>query len=221
MSLKLLEWDTKFFKKRIARLDVDSDNVSTYLNQLKNFDIVYIYSDSEIFIDAPLMDIKVTYSKRVLNVHSINEVIQFDLNKHDYDQLLELVYLSGHESRFLKDQSFGIKEFKRLYKKWIDNSIEDKDTIVLIHYDGVNIDGFVTVKNIVNNSQIGLIAVDREKQGRGIGRKLLDSVESIIEIGNNLVIDTQQSNQGASKFYESLGFKLKCKKYIYHYKSQL
>ena len=218
MRLILLEWDTKFFNKRIGRLDIGSNNEFEYLNQLKDFDIVYIFSPVKISIDAPLMDVKVTYSKSIETVTTINEIVQFDIHNHDYDQLLELVYQSGHDSRFLKDPSFGINDFKRLYKQWIDSSIADKNTLVLIHYDGVNIGGFVTLKNNINYSQIGLIAVDSENHGNGIGKKLINAVESKLKIGKMLLVATQQTNIVACKFYENLGFIVEKKEYIYHYK---
>lgn len=218
MNINLLEWDTKFFNKKIGRLDIGSNNEFDYLNQLKDFDIVYIYSPVKISIDIPLMDVKVTYSKSIETVTTIiNEIVQFDIHNHDYNQLLELVYQSGHDSRFLKDLSFGINDYKRLYKQWIDNSIDDKGTIVLIHSDGVNIGGFVTFKSNINYSQIGLIAVDSENQGKGIGKKLIQAVEKSLISQKRLIVATQETNKRACKFYESLGFKIIKKEFIYHY----
>jgi dTDP-4-amino-4,6-dideoxy-D-galactose acyltransferase len=217
MSIILLEWDTKFFNKKIGRLNIGSESIFNYLNQLNDFDIVYVFSNFEISIDALLMDIKVTYSKSVENVPTKNEIVLFDIDKHDYDQLLELAYLSGFDSRFLKDSSFGEIEFKRLYKQWIDNSINDKDTLVLISQNDKSIEGFVTVKKYHTYAQIGLIAVNPSIQGKGIGGNLIHAVENHLKISFKLIVATQETNVGACKFYENLGFTLENKEYIYHY----
>ena len=218
MKIILLDWDTNFFKKKIGRLDVQPNNKFEHFNQLKNFDIVYIFSPVMISIDAPLIDIKVTYSKSIRNLTKKNEVVQFDINKHDYNQLLELVYFSGHDSRFLKDSSFGEIEFKRLYKQWIDNSINNKDTLVLISQKGKIIEGFITVKRDKSYAQIGLVAVNPNNLGKGIGKRLIQAVENHLKKNFKLSVATQETNVGACKFYESMGFTIEKKEYIYHYK---
>jgi dTDP-4-amino-4,6-dideoxy-D-galactose acyltransferase len=218
MSINLLEWDTNFFKKRIGKLNLGSESIFNFTNQLNNFDIVYIFSDSKILINAPLMDVKVTYKKTIQKkISLVRDIVQFDVSKHDYNKLLMLTYQSGHHSRFLKDSSFSINDFKRLYKQWINNSIDDKNTLVFIHYDGLNINGFVTVTNEINFAQIGLIAVDSETQGKGIGKELIKAAERSLEIGKSIFVSTQETNIGACKFYESLGFEIIKKEFIYHY----
>jgi len=218
MNLRLLEWDTKFFNKRIGRLDLESNSNIEYPNQLKDFDIVYIFSPIKLSIAAPLMDIKLTYSKSIENIPSIDEIEHFDIHSHNYNQLLDLVYLSGHDSRFLKDSVFGEIEFKRLYKQWIDNSINDEDTLVLISQADNKIEGFVTVKIHENYGQIGLIAVNPIKHGKGIGRNLIYAVENHLKKYFKLLVATQETNVNACKFYENLGFTLEKKEYIYHYR---
>jgi dTDP-4-amino-4,6-dideoxy-D-galactose acyltransferase len=221
MRIKLLEWDTQFFNKRIGSLylDLTPQKELKNLSNLNDFDIVYIFSSEEISIQAPLMDIKVTYSKSIKKTSSINEVIKFNISKHDYNQLLELSYQSGHDSRFLKDPSFGLFQFKRLYKRWIDNSIDDNETLVLIHPNKENIEGFVTVKKNMNYAQIGLIAVKPNSHGKGIGKKLIQAVENQLKDGLKLIVATQETNTGACKFYENLGFRLEKNEYIYHLKN--
>ena len=219
MNINLLEWDTKFFKKLIGRIDLGPNFDLKYLNQLNDFDIIYIFSPVMISIEAPLMDIKVTYSKSIeIHVSSLNNIVPFDIYKHDYDQLLELTYQSGHDSRFLKDDSFGPYQFKRLYKQWIENSINDLDTIVLIYLNQDIIEGFVTVKKDKSNAQIELIAVNPNNHGKGIGRNLINAVENNLPKGIRLFVATQETNVGACKFYENLGFSLVKKEYIYHHK---
>jgi ribosomal protein S18 acetylase RimI-like enzyme len=125
--------------------------------------------------------------------------------------------LSGHDSRFLKDSFFGEDAFKNLYKRWIDNSIREEGINVLVYIENNRILGFVTYSKKETDSSIGLFAVDPIAQGKGVGLKLIQAVESHLGSNKYLVVPTQETNLNACKFYKKLGFKLEYKQYIYHY----
>ena len=96
-------------------------------------------------------------------------------------------------------------------KKFADNLyvyLEDNNTV-----------GFVTYK--INNdfATIGLIAVNPNYQGRGIGGKLLKFVENKL-IENNikiLLIPTQFQNEEACFFYKKHGYQIHETTIINHY----
>ena len=68
--------------------------------------------------------------------------------------------------------------------------------------------GFVTVKNSNDFSTIGLIAVNNNYQGRGIGKQLINIVENYcLELNiNELRIPTQKENISACNFYKKLDY---------------
>ena len=81
------------------------------------------------------------------------------------------------------------------------------------------IGGFVTVQRDGNTAKIGLIAVNPNIQGKGIGTKLLQAAE-YYAIKNNMdkmLIPTQKENISACSFYKKNGYSVKEETIIKHY----
>ena len=113
--------------------------------------------------------------------------------------------------------NFSENEFKRLYKRWIDNSIENDNAKVLGVIENKELVGFISFKKNLMNHVVELISVKEGMQGKGLGRKLIYAAEGHIEQGDLLMVSTQLKNEKACKFYEALGFEFNSVKYIYHY----
>lgn len=217
--IKKLDWDSSFFAKEIGKtiIDINFDLKEFYLKAV-HFDLVYLFSDSPIAINAKLMDIKYFYSKSVKQYFvKDSSVSLFNSNEDDYNQLLALTYVSGHESRFVKDSFFDASDFKRLYKHWIDKNLSEVNNQVLVYKIKKKIVGFVSFSKNEDQAAIELIAVDEIYQGQGLGKLLIQEVENKLSPNSILSVPTQESNIGACKFYMKYGFNLKNKIYIYHY----
>lgn len=217
--IEFLKWDSDFFGSKIGRYNYLSDTESFPEDEnFKIYDLVYIFSNKPIpSLFNCLMDIKVFYEKLTVEKPKSNNLSAFDPNLHSFNQLLELVYLSGHESRFLKDPFFGVKDFEKMYKKWIEKSLEDQLSQVLVYAERDNLIGFVSFSNGQSINKIDLIAVKKSHQGKGIGALLIDGVENRLGIKKKIRVPTQQSNLGACKFYNNQGFNKVETRYIYHY----
>ena len=220
--INFLHWDTDFFKRKIGRVDVlNKLNLKEFYNEAKYYDLVYVFAENPLDFNANLVDVKLTYVKRTLHENinfAINHKIErFDSQKHNYRKLLELVYLSGHESRFFKDPFFGENNFKKLYETWINKNINEIKNDVLIYNIDDRIAGFVSFSNTQKKASIELIAVDPVYQGLGLGIKLMKAVENLLPKNFVLTVPTQESNKKACKFYLKYGFKLHDKKYVYHF----
>jgi dTDP-4-amino-4,6-dideoxy-D-galactose acyltransferase len=216
-EIQVLDWDSNFFSKKIGKCEVQHDFIDDdFYNSAKYFDLVYVFSTKPIQINARLMDVKLTFVKQTsLSKIKHQDISFFDKKKFSYEQLLFLVYLSGHESRFLKDRFFNKQDFKRMYKKWIDNNL--KNDYVLVKITNQRISGFVSYSVHENFSYIHLIAVHPDFQGQGIGKSLINELESNLKENSILKVPTQESNIGACNFYKAFGFKAITKQYIYHY----
>jgi dTDP-4-amino-4,6-dideoxy-D-galactose acyltransferase len=132
--------------------------------------------------------------------------------------LLNLALLSGHKSRFKKDNHLNHK-FESLYKLWIKKSLsgEMADAVFVAQSNDI-IQGFVTVKKKNNHGQIGLIAVAPEAQGKGFGSKLLQAAEYWY-VQNNIkkcTVVTQLDNIGACKLYERIGYRKEKTELVFH-----
>ena len=123
------------------------------------------------------------------------------------------------QPRFKIDLEFKSNEYSKLYKKWLDKSIDDKKTKVFINLIDNKIAGFITLEEEENCFNIGLLAVEEEFKGRGVAASLIKYCEYFtFEKGkNHIEVVTQGHNIPAIKFYKKNGFKINKIKYIHHY----
>ena len=214
MIVKLLEWESNFFDKKIGL--ISGAHIDNKIDYLYNYDIIYLNQnkDQEIKITGfkkLYKEKKITYSKQLkLNLSTGNNNIfsVFDID-YNISDIYSLAYESGKYSRFKLDPAFTEIEFKKLYKIWVDNSINKSIADnVLVYKNNNKITGFVSYKIKENYAQIGLIATSPCIQGKGIGSKLINAVETeLINAGiKELKIQTQLTNTVACNFYVKLGY---------------
>ena len=214
-----LSWDSDFFSKEIGKVEViDTFDESSFYQQAKKYDMVYVFTSKPIDIKANLVDVKFIFEKKVHHDNKNKSAVKyFNNNLDDYNELLELAYVSGHESRFKKDNFFGEEKFKKLYQKWLDKNLNESNHHVLVYKNYQRTVGFVSYQINAGEAAIHLIAVNPNYQGQGIGKKLIQAVENKLPELYKLNVPTQKDNKSACKFYENYGFTLKQKQYIYHF----
>jgi dTDP-4-amino-4,6-dideoxy-D-galactose acyltransferase len=224
MMIKLLEWDSSFFNRRIGLLDLKSG--SPNFEDLNDWDLVYIICNEDFTLDInkfnrTYSETKVVFSKMIIErKEPIDENISVAKKNDNKKQIYNLALESGKFSRFNLDKKFKRAEFKKLYYKWVDNSFtkEFADAVLVYKFEN-EIIGFVTYKISDDFATIGLIAISPLYQGKGLGRKLINAVETELvdrHIGE-LRIPTQFQNAIACEFYMKLGYKIIEKKIIIHY----
>lgn len=227
--IKTLNWDSNFFNFSVGIIKTDGNNVD-FKNIKKNasdFKLIYIFSEKPLnFKELVLVDIKVVFCKKINYMESLlkNEKIvitDYDKDLHNYEKLLQLAYLSGEYSRFKIDDNFPRSAFNSLYKKWLDNSLNNKiadKVYITTPTSSIIPNGFISFKVIAKTCIIGLISVDINTQKSGIGKTLINKVEEYCFINKieNIEVATQMANFGANKFYKKCNFKIKSKTYIYH-----
>lgn len=233
-DFSLLEWDTRFFGYKIAKIVVSQDSkaqIDQTVSILKSedFKLAYIFvspeddnsNNSIKACSGQLVDEKVTYS------YSIDETVIYKVD--DYivvynedtasTELIELTLQSGAYSRFKIDPNFRNNEYVTLYKEWINKSVarEIADQ-VLVYKEEDHILGFITLRIAEGQGTIGLLAVDENSRGKSIGKKLLTS--SFAYFQNNRItrieVVTQRGNQIACRFYEACGFNVSEIVNVYH-----
>ncbi len=176
-----LEWDSNFFKLEVGDLNL----INSVLPNCDNFDLIYLKTKKgeEIKInnfEKTYTETKIIFRKFLNGLkNSYNAV--FDISEIDYslEELYQLAYESGKHSRFKLDTRIDSNKFFELYELWIINSLNKKfaDDIFVYQEDSTII-GFVTYKVTNNYATIGLIAVSPNHQGKGIGKQLIDKVET-------------------------------------------
>lgn len=115
-------------------------------------------------------------------------------------------------SRFHLDPEFPDDVANRSKREWAENGLHGRrGDRMLVAVDDGSVVGFC----LLAGSVIDLIGVDTDAQGRGVGTALVAAV--IDFLGDAPVsVGTQVANQGATRFYERLGFELESSAYDLH-----
>lgn len=219
--MRRLDWDSSFFKLEVGEIRINDDLKN---DNYSNFDLIYVKKNEEISIPGFKLNYeenKVIFEKEIITIiEESNCVKQFSTVKYNIEEIYNLAYESGKYSRFLKDSLFGESNFKKLYKEWVDNSINKQfaDDIFLYFIEDKLV-GFVTYKKHLTYGQIGLIAVNKNFQGKGIGRQLVNEVENSLfkDKIKKIRIPTQLENKEACFFYKKIGYKIIESTPIKHY----
>ncbi|MBL0026768.1 MAG: GNAT family N-acetyltransferase [Saprospiraceae bacterium] len=113
----------------------------------------------------------------------------------------------------------GKLNFEKLYNQWIINSVNKTFAEEVLVYNIDNsIVGFVTLGIKTSIGQIGIMSVDSQYRGIGIGRALITAAERWFSIHNysGIQVITQGDNTAACRLYERCGFSKGNVEYFYH-----
>jgi dTDP-4-amino-4,6-dideoxy-D-galactose acyltransferase len=234
MNLQYLEWDTGFFRIKIGRIDYrtkDENVLSEILNKAKRQDykLLYVFAPEGNAISTELLDL---YNGNLVDRKVRYEQITGDFvdSESDYPteyvdnrivpELENLAYASGNYSRFKLDKNLNEQDFYALYKTWIEKAVSKElaDKVFVFTFCR-KIHGMVTLTYKKKYGEIGLIAVDKNLQGKGVGRKLIEVCKkelSSLSI-NKIMVNTQMDNHLACSFYEKNGFNIQSITNVYHF----
>ncbi len=223
MDISTLEWDSAFFDYSVGKILIKPEDIlnKDFLYQSVH-KLIYIFSDNLLTTEQinnlpiALVDTKIMLRKVANKDISIpDEIIRLTRLS---DELLYLTYQSGHFSRFKLDSNFIHNEFERMYSSWISKSINTSEESVFGYIINNKLAGFISVSTHNQDASIGLIAVDEKYRGNNIGKHLLTMADVYSKKNKlkNITVNTQESNDGAMRFYLSNGFSVLNKTYIYH-----
>ena len=177
MTIQKLDWDSKFFGRRIGRLQVDC--LGRELPEIPSgFDLIYVETACENNCCAPVSHPKWYDAGRKLTFTTAtddgNEDPSIKQLTTRSPELQKLAWLSGHQSRYRLDPNFTDEEYRRLYTRWVDACLGGQwnATILGIERHG-ELAGFVTVESLTDHARIGLIAVHSDHQGQGLSGRLI------------------------------------------------
>jgi dTDP-4-amino-4,6-dideoxy-D-galactose acyltransferase len=226
MILKL-DWDTEFFGYPVGKLELApsiSFDLSEFMKNADSFTLVYLISKEELS-DLPecfhFADKKITFTRDTEKIESKNGFLSIGpFKENSAASLLELAMISGVYSRFNLDKNFTNNEYKKLYTKWVNESVTRniaKD--VFVYKKDNKILGFITLGEKNDCANIGLISVAEEGRGKGIGTLLIKQAiyHSFLSGYSKINVVTQMDNLDAYKLYKRNGFCITDISYIYHY----
>lgn len=237
INYKILDWDSAFLGYKVAMIEegcmtpIDFNNCYNDLLQL-NVKLLYwpsdfncIYQESIINEhNGLLVDVKTTYELKIDASISDQAIpladIKFYQNEEANVELLNLAVQCGEYSRFKLDPNITFNKFAELYSAWMIKSVQGTmaDDVIVVKENN-QIKGVITVyiENSIGN--IGLVGVDEQSRGKGIGGKLIKAALGyFIHKGCETVrVVTQGKNEAACKLYEKYGFYVCNKVNFYHF----
>lgn len=226
----ILEWDSNFFKRKIASISIytwDETFLDNTLQRYKkeNFSLVYLFLQNGIQLpDIYFHKYKCNLvdKKRIYTFNSIEKKElppNIILYKGDACALYDLAIQAGVDSRYHTDPDFPQTDFERLYKAWIDNSLKGimADYVLVYRMSKGELGGLITLKKRKKYLSIGLVATDLAYRRSGIGSALMNAAKQYAYI-NNLFLEvvTQADNIPACSFYEKHGFGIQSQSMVYH-----
>ena len=223
--IKKLKWDSEFFGYDVGKVVIEENQVVSEQELIKEsypFKLVYIFSDIKLdfkHFKSKLVDIKTTFYKKQLAWEENPEFIHCKDEPAACNNLRQLALESGVFSRFKRDNNFTNNEFEKLYSQWINDSIKKINADHIIVYKENNIcKGFVSLKFQKEIAEIGLMAVDEDSRGEGIGLTLLGFINNLSRSKGfpEMRVTTQFENIPAMQLYEKAGYTILSKQYIYH-----
>ncbi len=229
---RLLDWDTEFFGRRIARLTASRltpeavDDALAWCTR-HGVECLYCLADADDPPTARLaeahgfrhVDVRMTLAARLEGAAAPPPAGTRPWAPADLTALRALARTSHRDSRFYADPAFPRARCDDLYATWIDRSCHGyADAVLVADAAGVAV-GYVSCHLDGGDAgRIGLFAVDAGHRGRGTGRALLAA--SLAWFGargaRRVTVVTQGRNVAAQRLYQRGGFVTDALQHWYH-----
>lgn len=224
-SIQKLSFDSELFGYSVGKVNWDSSmDEEKFLIEAKDYQLVYIFSEKPLSFSSPFIhhtDTKITFEKKLpYREEETTGVWLMEDYIHNYGEqnLQETLYFlaleSGQFSRFKVDSRLKNQEFEKLYRLWVQKSVDQGNVLI-----ADDLAGMVTFDIKESFAQIGLIAVHPEHRRKSWGRKLVHTAENqVLSKGfGHLKISTQAANIPAMNLYQNMGYSISDKIWIYHF----
>ncbi|ATC64727.1 hypothetical protein CMV30_12575 [Nibricoccus aquaticus] len=223
----LLPWDTNFFGFRIGRVkDSQLTEISTAAilewSEKQNIRCLYFSGDGTHaetlqlafragfqFIDVR---VELALSLESTSAYSEPEDVIRSASPTDLGNLQALARKSHYDTRFFKDLGFPRHRAQDLYGEWIQRDLKIHHVIMATcPGERDRPAGYITcqIDPEIRQGRIGLIAVDTQSQGKGIGRALVHAGLNWFRASHCSIVNvaTQASNLPALRLYQAVGFR--------------
>jgi ribosomal protein S18 acetylase RimI-like enzyme len=138
----------------------------------------------------------------------------------DKKSILDIAEISFIKSRFFKEQNINKALARKIKRNWVLNFFRKKRGKYLIVSElNKKVVGFLLILKNKKDYIIDLIAVKKNYQNLGMGTKMIEFFENKVLMQNKvkIYVSTQSSNKDSIKLYINNKFKVKYKKYVYHF----
>jgi dTDP-4-amino-4,6-dideoxy-D-galactose acyltransferase len=226
----VLEWDSGFFGRRIAQLDVlpTAAALAEAMDWCRAHAIDCVYCravsadpDSAWALENAgfvARDVRLDFARPVpLTTAPATAVRRFQPG--DVARLEAIASEAFTVTRFMMDPNFPRDAVGRLYATWVANSCRGYAADVLVFDQGRGPAGFVTLQLEQDGAgRIGLIGVAPDARGMGAGRQLIAGALTWFAANarSEARVSTQGTNVGAQRLYQHSGFVTRSASTWYH-----
>lgn len=132
---------------------------------------------------------------------------------------------AAYRIRLLRESDLGPVmeiEFDSFSTPWRENTFRGlmrrADTDLFVAEEGGRVVGYAACWTVIDQSELGNVAVARDARGRGLGGALVDAVvERVRERGaRELFLEVRESNLGAQAVYRERGFTVLSRRRAYY-----
>jgi dTDP-4-amino-4,6-dideoxy-D-galactose acyltransferase len=221
---ELLDWDSRFFGLRIARLSagrLDEEDAEAALEWCEQHAVDCLYflatGDDRATLRAvearsfELVDVRIDLSRRLdaATRNPLPEGVRL-ADASDRPALAAISREAFTASRFFFDGRFPHELCAALFETWIDRALagELAEAVLCAELDGAPA-GFVTCElDESGEGRIGLLGVSAQARGRGAGTRLCRAALGWFarEGATSATVTTQGRSLPALRLYESCGF---------------
>jgi ribosomal protein S18 acetylase RimI-like enzyme len=236
----MLEWDSTFLRFPTAVLvahDETDDQLGIALQSARErgFTLVYWKPDHSRSAShemvkqygGQLVCNQVTYSRGLLpstdeipSGRSPEVVIREYPSDFADASLIHTAIQASRFSRFRLDRRFAPGTCDRLYREWISKCVSHElaDHVFVVGSPGAW-EGLISIRINGSCGTIGLLAVDEQGRGRGLGTALIHHTAQILSARNlgRMDVVTQLENDRAVQFYSRIGFRVERLQRCYHF----
>jgi dTDP-4-amino-4,6-dideoxy-D-galactose acyltransferase len=229
---RLLEWDSQFFGRRIARVcaarigPADVERIEEWADAEAVECLYYLApsEDQQSIRTAEragflLADVRLTREHDLAGVsRALPESIE-PFRPEDVPALRAIARVSHRDSRFYFDTHFPRDRCDALYETWIEKSCAGDESEVLVARHAGSVAGYVTCELGDDEwGAIGLFAVAAESRGSGFGHRLLEGALTWFAAQGcrRARVASQARNVAGSRAYEGVGFRTLSVEHSYH-----
>jgi len=230
ISIQKLEWDSAFLGYNIGAVTIEGQSTETLMNLKEalassDCDLIYLFNHAPgnlneieyLIPSAKWVDEKVTFVKSTIGkAETINTRKEIHSAYAANERLYNLVVQIGEFSRFFTDKKIGKDNYQRLYKTWLEKSLSRSicDEVCVWGND----EGLITLGEKKGRLDIGLIGVDFNSRGKGVGTQLLQHAEeyAMHKGFHDIQVVTQAQNTPAVNLYLKAGFHKESSVNVFH-----
>lgn len=213
IDIQLNEWESTFFGRKIGRI---------LLKNVPNRPLAIAHFDGFDLVQAkiPASDTALLHYLQQQQFHFIEGELQLSLplsapyystlvvaTQADLAELCCLFGTAFPHSRF-RPPYFSAVENQRFYSQWIANAVQGIfDDLCFVERQNGQIAGAVSLRLVEHQAQIGLLAVAKGWQGKGVGQRLLNGAIGWAKQqgATSLTVRTQSANLPAIRLYQRFG----------------